>query len=817
MPKRLIQFIFILTFCLLPKIASAGIIIRPVINTGLVGYWSFNEGTGTKVGDMSGNGNNCTWSGSGSHWTDGKFGKGGNIIETDDRTNCGTNDIYDFTGNFTVSAWFKLSSMPSGSYMYIVGRANASYYLDGGEEKGYYLVVEGNSGSVLRFIFNVGGANGNSNVDWQPSGGFSPDVWHHVVGVRDGEYLRLYFDGISVNWNWATFGSASAPGQTLYAGYHYLGSSMDTQIDEVRIYNRDLDASEVTKLYESGLSRIGVNRLGLVPDDLPANATVSYVRENCTGYSPCYTSLWAWENAWGGIDFSGCDAGDLTCVNKVAVAKIDGPWSDADTTAFIIDDWVTDATRYIKIYTTASARHSGKWDNTKYRMEVGDDNGNAIDIWEDYVRIDGLQIKKSYTLSGTSRPILSRYSADTSAEVYISNNILVGNFSAGSTCAGISSEKSGITRIWNNIIYNFVNGTNSCWGIIVDGGTQYVYNNTIQNSYTGIWRWSGTPIVKNNLISSCTTATQSLTGSANVDYNATDLSSLGYTAQAHDRTSQTFKFADEANDDFHLGASDPGARNYGTDLSADAVIPFSTDIDRQDRKGTWDIGADEAKGTVIGASQANQITNGLVGYWSFNGPDIDGNTAIDRSTGGNNGTITGAIPDGGKVGQALSFDAVDDIVDNGANLAFGTNTPWTFSAWLYWLGSSAVHVSFTGPRGTNGANLWLRLDFDNHFVYREGGGAYDMKDFANGSSSSLINKWTHVAFMADGNGNLTLYKDGAFSETLTGLTRTDVDFRYLGEGYYDAFTSYGGKIDEVRIYNRVLTAQEIQRLYNLGR
>lgn len=91
----------------------------------------------------------------------------------------------------------------------------------------------------------------------------------------------------------------------------------------------------------------------------PGSETVSLIRQDCTGFSNCYTSLAAWGAAFGGINFaaSGCALGNLVCANKIAVAQIDGPWSSSDTTAVTIDGWTTDATRYVRIYTTPAARH----------------------------------------------------------------------------------------------------------------------------------------------------------------------------------------------------------------------------------------------------------------------------------------------------------------------------------------------------------------------------------------------------------------------------------------------------------------------------
>ena len=82
----------------------------------------------------------------------------------------------------------------------------------------------------------------------------------------------------------------------------------------------------------------------------PAGVTVkvSDIKQGCTGTlstDTCFGSLSAWEAA---------KQRDLVAANEIEVAKIDGAWTAADTTSVYINGWTTDATRYIKIYTTAA-------------------------------------------------------------------------------------------------------------------------------------------------------------------------------------------------------------------------------------------------------------------------------------------------------------------------------------------------------------------------------------------------------------------------------------------------------------------------------
>ncbi len=115
------------------------------------------------------------------------------------------------------------------------------------------------------------------------------------------------------------------------------------------------------------------------------------------------------------------DSGD----SPIAVAKIDGAWTNPDTTAVTINGWITSATNFIKIYTTATARHNGKWDNTKYRMETNTTSTHLINVYTNHVRIQGLQIdiaSGSYSVG-----VYVDYLTD-GANVQIFNNIIRGIF-----------------------------------------------------------------------------------------------------------------------------------------------------------------------------------------------------------------------------------------------------------------------------------------------------------------------------------------------------------------------------------------------------
>src|SRR3989337_2906315 len=77
------------------------------------------------------------------------------------------------------------------------------------------------------------------------------------------------------------------------------------------------------------------------------------------------------------------------------------------------------------------------------------------------------------------------------------------------------------------------------------------------------------------------------------------------------------------------------------------------------------------------------LNSGLVGYWSFDGPDMANVTAYDRSGNANNGTLTnGPTRAVGRIGQGLSFDGSNDYVSFGNASSLNPATAITISAWI---------------------------------------------------------------------------------------------------------------------------------------
>jgi hypothetical protein len=323
--------------------------------------------------------------------------------------------------------------------------------------------------------------------------------------------------------------------------------------------------------------------------------SIAVIRQDCGGYPgpyPCFTSLADWQAGFGGIDFGENLAGDLVAVDKIAIAQIEGTWTQADTTPVDITGWTTDASHYIRIFTTAEARHHGT-PGSGYRLEILTAD-QPIYTTAAYLRIEGLEIYSHSAYTG-HLVYLNPNTIEGVGEIEFSSNLIHGDgIHPGSGLMNYTCR--GTFKAWNNIIYD-VGTPGYTAGIQTGAGTSYLYNNTIVDIIDGFGiRTAGVVIAKNNLTDA---PGEDFYGSfyPGSDFNASeDDSAPGF----HSRLNQAFTFTDQAGDDFHLAAADIGARNYALDLSNDPALAFAGDLDGDSRSGGWDIGADEtASGTDI--------------------------------------------------------------------------------------------------------------------------------------------------------------------------------------------------------------------------
>ncbi|MFA5099004.1 MAG: LamG domain-containing protein, partial [Candidatus Paceibacterota bacterium] len=202
----------------------------------------------------------------------------------------------------------------------------------------------------------------------------------------------------------------------------------------------------------------------------------------------------------------------------------------------------------------------------------------------------------------------------------------------------------------------------------------------------------------------------------------------------------------------------------------------------------------------------------LVGYWKF---DEASGTLYDSSGKGNNGTQSGGVTYGatGKIGNALSFDGIDDYVDVGNKSSLNIIGAITIIA-LVKPNISTGQQGIIGTYSTNTAySLYFRHEIGadiGYWVNPDGTNRYSMVGTIDYGS------WTQVAITWDGT-NLKSYLNGNFLSSSISNNSVSRSFQGVYIGYNTGLGSpkyLSGVLDETRIYNRALSAAEISALYN---
>ena len=205
-----------------------------------------------------------------------------------------------------------------------------------------------------------------------------------------------------------------------------------------------------------------------------------------------------------------------------------------------------------------------------------------------------------------------------------------------------------------------------------------------------------------------------------------------------------------------------------------------------------------------------------MGYWRFD--ERGGVAALDASGNGNPGSfVAGARRKNGKVGLALELDGTRDYVSvpDSAILNPGPAL-WTVAAWIRKKGPDQETVLFKDD-GNFTHYYWLAVG--SRAVFSVSAGDTPIK--AQGSTSINDGNWHHVAGVRSAPRTLQVYIDGVLDGTKN-VEGAAIEIQTtsplkIGSGITDAgLHPFGGSIDEVRVFNRALSAEEIKRLY-LGR
>jgi hypothetical protein len=214
-------------------------------------------------------------------------------------------------------------------------------------------------------------------------------------------------------------------------------------------------------------------------------------------------------------------------------------------------------------------------------------------------------------------------------------------------------------------------------------------------------------------------------------------------------------------------------------------------------------------------------SSGLVGCWKLD--ETSGLTAADSSGQGNNGTLTNMVGDewteGHQTGDgALEFDGNNDCVSIG-NL--GAIVAYTAAAWI-----KADSLAGSGDKNTYGFTIMASAHSGQGYplwlTVGKGGAAevtlraFESSTTGHTTTNAKLNTtdWFHIVATAVKGSTAKVYVNGKEKLSFTAGTTDWTDIFTIGDLRPDRLICFDGTIDDVRIYNRALSADEVKALYN---
>ncbi len=733
-----------------PRPAFAATLERPInilnLQNGLVGWWTF-DGKDMPLGavnDRSGSGNNGNFvnMATSTVYVPGKLGQALAFNGSNQYINAGTG-LDSVTGAQTYTAWVYANSASNFNFAVSIdnqntGRAEQSVL-------GFFNTSNG-TGFGFTIIDNNAATAGFLNRQW--SGAFPMGQWVFVAGTWDGTAtncfvqacgVKVYINGVEKDDqsgnSGANFVAMRNTGQPLAIGTDFCSGAScfqwNGEIDDVRIYNRALSATEIAQLYTlTSPTKISstVNNNGTLQNGLVGWWTFDGKTINWA------TGVVSDQSGQG-------NNGQLTGGMSTTTSSVPGKIGQA-----------------LQFGTVGN-------ESTDYRMTLASD------------------------IIGTS---------------------------AASVCVWAYPTDWG-------------GGPGQLLGRFVDNGSfTFTYgNDTGQADLESVSGTVGVPTSSGNGTVSLNVwqhfcVTRDTSGSTNFYKNGAHIGTANQTGGTPLAGTTQFTIADRQSLAREVIGKLDDMRIYNRILSAAEIAQL------------YSLGSASHVSTTI--NPPSTLQSGLVGWWTFDGKDMPSGAVNDRSGSGNNGnfvnmaTSTTYVP--GKLGQALAFNGKNQSITIPSVDLSGTPTA-TVSFWMFkssFVANDGLAVEDSNP---SISSLGFHIDTDIGASPAACTGTLGIDLVNDNTSDNLFcftlpstGAWHNITAILDttqpANGEVTYYLDGVLQTAVNHSISADTTGNFAKEPFYIGSRGstqlyYAGMIDDVRVYNRALSAAEIKQLYNMGK
>ncbi|MDA0180301.1 PQQ-dependent sugar dehydrogenase [Solirubrobacter phytolaccae] len=731
--------------------------VCPVL-PGLVGAWGFDEASGTVAFDASGRGNPGTISGA-TRTASGRFGAALSFDGSNDLVTVADSASLDLAAGMTLEGWVNPTQL--GDFRTVLMKEH-------GGTLAYALYADGDGGL----------SSGHVSTPFDQRANGSPlaaGVWSHLAATYDGAILRMYVNGDEISAEPVGGDISVGTGALRIGGNTVWSEWFSGRLDDLRVYDRALSGTEVRVDMTRPVTCVGnpqTPALSVAPASLSFDAQQG-------GAAPAAKSLELANTGAGTLNWSVAEDAPWLHVAPASGTGAANVAVDVDPTGLAAGTHTTNVT-----VNATGAANAPRVVPVTFTVAPAPP-GPRLGVSPSTVHFT--------TTAGESAP-----AAKTLAVENLGGGTLTWSAAsdAGWLAVAPGSGSGNGTITLTPSTSGLAVGTHTATVTVSAPGASDAPR-TVEVSVT-VEPPAAPPVLATAPTSLAFSATE---GAATVETKAINVTNTGggtlsFSASADVPWLTVTPSADTAPRTVSVRPSTAG---LAPGVHAGVVTIVSAGVSGSPRTIPVTF--------TITAAPTCTTPSGLAGAWGFD--EASGATAQDATPAGNAGAITGATRvASGRFGGALSFDGVNDWVTVADAPAVRLTTGMTLSAWINPATAGAAWRTVAMKERSGGLSYTLYSNTDSG--QPSGHVSTPFESNARSGAALPAGVWTYLSTTYDGT-TLRLFSNGVqvASRAVSGpITNDGGALRIGGNAVWSEW--FGGLIDEVRLYNRALTATELQ-------